>query len=228
MGINVNNFTCAEKSIGPGMTGYFAEMECEKWSDEGKYEGTFYISITDIIGYCYYVSKNSVFDFYENNVDDMEELEHYETLSDTAKSEFFNHFIYLEKLINDLNKGFETVAPKNKIENRVRNHEINIIDEEDYYLAATDTFEVDGKTLIAKVVYGTAYDMEVVDISLSDEDDNLIEGYEDLDEAIESEYIMLFCELNNYLKGCVTEYFWTPEGINPEGDYFLDLFAPEC
>ncbi|MBQ6817495.1 MAG: hypothetical protein IJO27_03595 [Bacilli bacterium] len=40
-----------------------------------------------------------------------------------------------------------------------------------------------------------------------DEEDRVIEGYDDFDAAIKSDYIALYCDLNNYLKYCIIEYF---------------------
>ena len=89
---------CVEKSGGPGMGSYVAEMTISRYNGDS-FE-LYYVSYHDVENICLCVTNKSFFD--EDFAGDEEILEMYNTIEDAQKSEYAKYFPVVKRMVEDM------------------------------------------------------------------------------------------------------------------------------
>ena len=230
MSIQVKSMKCEERFVEPEERVFVAELKCTEWIYDR--EEVIYLSVTNEYDENTYVAScESVFDYLDGKVEELDEFESYDYREEITKSRYLKQFIYLEKTVEDLYDNLNHVIVPTTYY-CLRTHNIHIKDENQYYLVASDELVVNDNSYKAVVCYGTLTNglgqtKNVLDISLLDEDGKLIEGYEDFDAAMDSEYIIVYYDLKNFLKEAVAYYLNAHPELDVNPDFFEELFEPE-
>lgn len=179
--------------VAPGVYAY--EAEIKSWDEKsGNY---LYLHYTVFEGNHLSVAHESVLDyeFDDDSEDDIEFIEYYESLADAMVSDYIDGFILMHNLLNemiDLNYG-RRKSIYNYIVSPINFEEVEEEDIDDTTLSATFMYQTKSmKSPVQRRATVTTCHGIVVQCRMYDENDQLLESFEDVEAAERSKWMLLY------------------------------------